>query len=59
MGTGGTPGTGGAGGDGVVIIRYADTYPAATSTIGVAAGFPVVSGGYRTYKWNSSGSITF
>ena len=57
VGTGAGPG--GNGGSGIVIIRYADTYPAATSTTGVAAGFPVVSGGYRIYKWITSGSITF
>ena len=50
-------GTGGNGGSGIVIIRYADTFPAATST----TGNPVitVSGGYRIYKWISSGTITF
>ena len=52
-------GTGGAGGKGVVIIRYADTNDPATSTVGLAAGYPVVAGGYKIYKWTSSGSITF
>jgi hypothetical protein len=40
-------------------MRYADTIPAATSTTNLAAGFPTVSSGYRTYKWITSGSITF
>jgi hypothetical protein len=46
-----------AGGSGVVIIRYPDSYALATST----TGGPTVSttGGYRIYKWTSSGSITF
>jgi hypothetical protein len=48
---------GGAGGSGIVIIRYADSYPAATST----TGSPTITtaGGYRVYQWTSSGSITF
>ena len=47
----------GTGGSGIVIIRYADTYAAATST----TGSPTITtaGGYRVYKWTSSGSITF
>lgn len=49
--------TGGAGGSGVVIIRYADTYNAATSTTGSPT--VTVAGGYRVYKWTGSGSITF
>jgi len=46
---------GGSGGSGVVIIRYDDTYPEALTT-----GSPTVttSGGYRIYKFTSSGTIT-
>jgi hypothetical protein len=68
----GTPNTGGgggagsatagytasaAGGSGVVIIRYPDSYAAAIST----TGSPVidVSGGYRTYTFIATGTITF
>jgi hypothetical protein len=47
---------GGAGGSGVVIIRYADTYAAATSTTGSPT--ITVAGGYRVYTWTASGSIT-
>ena len=47
----------GAGGSGIVIIRYADTYPAANATTGSPT--ITVAGGYRVYKWTSSGSITF
>ena len=46
-----------AGGSGVVIIRYADTFSAATSTTGSPT--VTVAGGYRVYKWTGSGSITF
>jgi hypothetical protein len=44
------------GGYGVVIIRYADIYAAASTT-----GTPSinVANGYRTYIYTSSGSITF
>ena len=49
--------TGGTGGSGVVIIRYADTYTAAASTTGTPT--VTVAGGYRVYKWTTSGSITF
>lgn len=64
-----TPGAGGGGatatgsgysqggGNGIVIIRYADTFPAAASTTGSPT--VTVSGGYRIYTWTSSGSITF
>ena len=45
----------GSGGSGIVIIRYANTLPAASAT-----GSPnvTVSGGYRVYKFISSGTIT-
>jgi hypothetical protein len=57
-GGGGIDSLGGAsGGDGVVVIRYADTYAAATSTTGSPT--ITVAGGYRVYRWTSSGSITF
>ena len=45
------------GGPGVVVIRYADTYDAAASTTGSPT--VTVSGGFRTYRFTSSGSITF
>ena len=45
------------GGSGVVILRYLDSYAAATSTTGSPT--IIVSGGYRIYTWTSSGSITF
>ena len=57
-GGGGTrDGTGGLGGSGIVIIRYADTYPAASATTGSPT--VTVTGGYRIYTWATSGSITF
>jgi len=49
----------GNGGSGIVIIRYPDSYANAVSTTSVAAGYPVISGGYKIYKWITSGSITF
>lgn len=48
---------GGNGGSGVIILRYLDTNPAAASTTGSPT--VTVSGGYRVYKFTSSGSITF
>lgn len=50
-------GYGANGGSGIVVIRYADSYAAAAST----TGSPTIttSGGYRVYKFTSSGSITF
>jgi hypothetical protein len=50
-------GFGGVGGSGVVILRYPDTYPAASSTTGSPS--ITVSGGKRIYKFNGSGSIVF
>jgi hypothetical protein len=46
-----------AAGSGIVIIRYLDSFPNAAAT----TGSPTFtnSGGYKTYKWTSSGSITF
>ena len=47
---------GGAGGSGIVAFRYADTYPAPTTT-----GNPVevVSGGYRTYYFLANGTVSW
>jgi len=45
------------GGSGVVILRYLDSYAAASATTGSPT--IIVSGGYRIYTWTSSGSITF
>lgn len=55
--SGGSSVAGKAGGSGVVIIRYSDTFSAAAATTGSPT--ITVSGGYRTYKFTSSGSITF
>jgi hypothetical protein len=54
-GTGGTATT--AGTQGVVIVRYLNSNPAATST----TGSPAITdtGGYRVYTWTAAGSITF
>jgi hypothetical protein len=45
------------GGSGVVILRYLNTYADAVST----TGSPTITntGGYKIYKFNSTGSITF
>lgn len=56
-GNGGAGGPGQAGGSGIVILRYADNYPAAASTTGSPT--VTVTGGYRIYKFTGSGSITF
>jgi hypothetical protein len=48
-----------SGGSGVLILRYPSTYPDALATTGLAVGYPITSGGYKIYKWNSSGTITF
>ncbi len=50
-------GTSGSGGSGVVIVRYSDSFGAAASTTGSPT--VTVSGGYRTYTFTGSGSITF
>lgn len=49
--------TAGAGGSGIVIIRYPDTFPNAASTTGSPT--LTVTGGYKIYRFTSSGSITF
>jgi len=56
---GGGGGSQGSGGSGIVVVRYPDTYAAATSTTG--SPDITVAGGYRIYKWTTvgSGSITF
>jgi hypothetical protein len=48
---------GAAGGSGIVVIRYTDSSPLAAAT----TGSPTVTtaGGYRVYKYTSSGTITF
>ena len=56
-GAGGNTTTSGAGGSGVVIIRYPDSFAAASATTGSPT--ITVSGGYRIYKYTGSGSITF
>jgi hypothetical protein len=55
--SGSTYGGGGTGGSGVVIIRYVNTYADATST----TGSPTFTntGGYKIYKFTSSGTIIF
>jgi hypothetical protein len=47
--------SGGNGGSGVVIIRYPATYPAVTTSTNATV---TVTGGYRIYTFNQSGSIT-
>ena len=56
-GGGGSGVDGKAGGSGIAIIRYPDSYAAASATTGSPT--ITVSGGYRTYVWTSSGSISF
>jgi hypothetical protein len=46
---------GASGGSGIVIVAYPDTYDAAVSTTGSPT--VTVTGGYRYYTYNSSGSI--
>jgi hypothetical protein len=45
------------GGSGLVIVSYPDTYSAASATTGSPA--IALVGGYRYYKFTSSGSMTF
>jgi hypothetical protein len=52
----GTDIPGGDGGSGVVIVRYASTFPPVLSTTGSPT--ITVSGGYRYYTFTSSGSLT-
>jgi hypothetical protein len=48
---------GGIGGSGIVILRYPDTFRAATSTTGSPT--ITVAGGFRVYQFTANGSITF
>jgi hypothetical protein len=57
IGGGGGVNVGYAGGSGVVIIRYADTFLAASATTGSPT--ITVASGYRVYTFTGSGSITF
>ena len=55
-------GPGKNGGSGVVIIKYPDAYPALSfaGAPGLVSDAPIVSGGYRTYRFTSgSGTISF
>lgn len=47
----------GVGGSGIVVVKYADSFAAATAT----SGSPTytVSGGFRIYTFNASGSLVF
>jgi len=56
-GTGSGDATSGAGGSGIVIVRYPTSYSPAAATTGSPTY--TVAGGYRIYKWITSGSITF
>jgi hypothetical protein len=50
-------GASGSGSSGICIFKYPDNSPAAANTTGSPT--ITVSGGFRIYKWTSSGSITF
>jgi len=56
-GSGSYGSSGAGGGSGILIIRYADSYTAASNTTG--SPNVTVSGGYRVYQFTSSGTITF
>jgi hypothetical protein len=45
------------GGSGVVVIRYANSFAAASATTGSPTY--TVSGGFRIYRFTGSGSITW
>ena len=53
----GSSGNGANGGSGIVIIRYTDSYTAASATTGSPT--ITVAGGYRVYSWTGSGTIIF
>jgi hypothetical protein len=55
-GTGGGGSTGGTGGSGIVIIRYASNFADPSSVVN---GTKYTSGGYKYYKFTSTGSVTF
>lgn len=55
-GAGGSGRAGGTGGSGVVIVRWSDSFPVATSTTGSPTYTNV--GGFRIYEFTSSGTIT-
>jgi hypothetical protein len=55
-GCSGGGGTSGNGSDGLVIIRYNDSYPNASIT---GVGTLYTSGGYKYYKFTSNGTISF
>jgi hypothetical protein len=56
--SGGGAGAGNApGGSGVVVLRYASSFPAPVSNIGNPN--VIITGGYRVYRFWQSGSITF
>jgi hypothetical protein len=50
-------GAGGGGGSGIFMLRYADNLPNITNTTGSPT--LTISGGYKIYKWTSSGSFSF
>jgi hypothetical protein len=53
----GIGGSAASGGSGVVIIRYANSFAAASATTGSPTY--TVSGGFRIYRFTGSGSITW
>jgi len=50
-------GSSGSGGSGIVVIRYSDSLPAASSTTGSPTY--TVAGGFRVYSFTGNGSITW